>query len=75
MDGFDVEKLLLRFDFLWPGLDITGSLKVLASAAKCEITYNLKGSLVYIGSDQDEDCVRKAVSKLENLKEVLVRLE
>lgn len=75
IDGIDVTKLLSHFEFLWPGCDIASALKLLANAAKCEITYNLKGSLVYIGSEQGTDCVHKAFEKLENLKQVLVRFK
>ncbi|KAF7544526.1 hypothetical protein G7Z17_g9878 [Cylindrodendrum hubeiense] len=66
-DGLSISDLLSRFDFLWPNPVSTSGLQRLEEHVNCQIAHNMKGDLVYIGSDKAMECLGDAVRKLENL--------
>ncbi|KAF7558889.1 hypothetical protein G7046_g5266 [Stylonectria norvegica] len=67
--GMMVSTLLSNFDSITKDGSATLGLQKLANSANCEITHNMSGALVYIGSNYRADCVNNAVRKLETLLE------
>ncbi|KAH8737380.1 hypothetical protein BGZ61DRAFT_14663 [Ilyonectria robusta] len=66
-DGLSISDLFAKFDFLWAHPGQASGLQKLGAQVNCQFTHNMRGNLVYIGSDKEMECVRDAVRKLENL--------
>ncbi|KAH6898509.1 hypothetical protein B0T10DRAFT_111649 [Thelonectria olida] len=64
-DGLTISGLLSGYDFLYP--DPTSSLEKIGELTHCELTYNMKADLVYIGSKRNSECLAAAIQKLDNL--------
>lgn len=69
-DGLTISSLLSRYNCLYP--EIALSLAKIAKSTQCEITYNMRGDLVYIGSNQNSTCLATATQKLGNLVDLYV---
>lgn len=55
------------------GLGDTGdSQRFLSMVSSCTIAYNLRGNILYIGSDYSQECVDNAIRKLNNLLDFCV---
>lgn len=67
IDGLTLTKLLSKYNFLWGYGDATIGLEKLSEASRCQITHNMCGTLVYVGSDKHANSPESAIRKLRNL--------
>ncbi|KAI5466214.1 hypothetical protein BGZ63DRAFT_460831 [Mariannaea sp. PMI_226] len=64
-NGLSIMDLLLKYSFIHP--DPNQILDKIGWLTKCQFTHNMKGTLVYIGSEHGPECSEKAIQKLTNL--------
>ncbi|PTD11220.1 hypothetical protein FCULG_00003024 [Fusarium culmorum] len=67
LEGVTVSQILSKFEPLLPALLGPSGIEKLAELTKCQISYNLRGSLLYIGSDQGLSALDAATQKLNTL--------
>ncbi|KAK7415506.1 hypothetical protein QQX98_005859 [Neonectria punicea] len=67
IDKLTLTDLLAAYGFLWSYPGQESGLQKLEGEVNCQITHNLAGNLVYIGSDVNPECIATAILKLENL--------
>ncbi|KAK7426145.1 hypothetical protein QQZ08_007311 [Neonectria magnoliae] len=67
IDKLTLTDLLAAYGFLWSYPGQESGLQLLEGEVNCQITHNLAGNLVYIGSDMNPECIAIAILKLENL--------
>ncbi|KAF4968479.1 hypothetical protein FSARC_4124 [Fusarium sarcochroum] len=60
-------QLLLKYEMLWPASLSEPRIEKLGDLTNCKLSYNLRGSLVYIGSKNDEKALAALTRKLDTL--------
>lgn len=65
VDGLTLSKLLSEYRFLWGDSHTNVGLEKISALSRCEITHNMNGNLVYIGSDHHANSLGDAIQKLE----------
>ncbi|RGP65294.1 hypothetical protein FLONG3_9270 [Fusarium longipes] len=67
LEGFSVPSLLAKYKPLLPALFSESGLEKLGELTRCQMSHNLRGSMVYIGSDHDVDALDAVTRKLNML--------
>lgn len=71
-EGVTVTKLLSKYKLLWPSSSGEPSIEDLGELTKCQISHNLQGSLLYIGSNEDAEAINTTTRKLDILAGLMV---
>ncbi|KAM0564424.1 hypothetical protein ACHAPJ_000637 [Fusarium lateritium] len=66
-DEVTVTQLLLKYEMLWPASLSEPSFEKLGELTNCQTSYNLRGSLVYIGSHNGAQTLAALTRKLDTL--------
>ncbi|KAL7803736.1 hypothetical protein V8C44DRAFT_369438 [Trichoderma aethiopicum] len=69
--GVSIDTLLSRFSVLSKSKDAPVTANDFAFSTNCEISYNLRGELVYIGSWESMEAVESTVRKLNSMLNLL----
>ncbi|CAJ0545809.1 Ff.00g092820.m01.CDS01 [Fusarium sp. VM40] len=70
-EGVTVTKLLSKYKLLWPSSSGEPSIEDLGELTKCQISHNLQGSLLYIGSNEDAGAINTTTRKLDILSSLM----
>ncbi|KAF5023319.1 hypothetical protein F66182_4627 [Fusarium sp. NRRL 66182] len=62
-----ITKLLSKYEILWPSSLSEPSIEKLGELTNCQISHNLQGSLVYIGSGSGPQALHATIRKLDTL--------
>ncbi|KAJ4271761.1 hypothetical protein NW762_000467 [Fusarium torreyae] len=71
-DEVTVTQLLLKYEMLWPASLSEPSFEKLGELTNCQISYNLRGSVVYIGSHNGVQTLAALTRKLDTLASFMV---
>ncbi|RGP70483.1 hypothetical protein FSPOR_4058 [Fusarium sporotrichioides] len=71
LEGVTVSQILSKFEPLLPALLGPSGIEKLGELTKCQISYNLRGSLLYIGSEQGVRALNAVTEKLNTLASLM----
>jgi hypothetical protein len=72
LEGVTVSRLLSKYEPLLPASLTSSGIDKLGELTKCEMSYNLRGSLLYIGSNHGVAALNDAMRKLDTLASFMV---